>query len=102
VTEDVEFSRYSSVAPGRVVGGHVDDESADLDRGGWPSGSSGGLGPVAVDSLPVPAQQGVGGDEPTGASRAGECLGDRAKHGPVVVVEFGPVVLSAQHDQLVA
>ena len=102
VTEPVEFARYSSVVPGRVVGGHVDDEPADFTGCGWPSGPSGWLGPVAGDSLPVPAQQGVGGDEPAGASGAGECVGDRAKQGPIVVVEVGLVVLSAQHHQLVA
>jgi hypothetical protein len=29
-------------------------------------------------------------------------LGDRAKQGPIAVVGFGPVALSAQHHQLVA
>ena len=29
-------------------------------------------------------------------------MGDRAKQGPIAVLEFGPVVLSAQHHQLVA
>ena len=102
LAEPGEFAADSPVAPGRVVGGHVDDESADLNKCGWPTRASDGLGPVTGDSSPMPAQQGVGGDEPSAASEAGECVGDRGEQRPITVIELRSVVLSAQHHQLVA
>ena len=69
VAEAREFAVDASVAPGRVLGGEAKHESAELDRGGWSSWSSSGLGPVAGDALAVPAQQGVGGDEPAVSAR---------------------------------
>ena len=39
---------------------------------------------------------------PASASWAGECLGDRTEQSSIVVVELSPVVLTAQHRQLVA
>jgi hypothetical protein len=102
VTDAAEFARDSSIAPGGFVGGHLDDESADLAGCGWTTGSSGGLGPVAGDSLPVPAQQGVGGDEPSGASRPRERVGDCAEQSPIAVIELWSIFLSAQHRELVA
>ena len=101
VTKTGEFAVDAAVAPGRVVRRHVDDEPANLSGGGRPSWSFGGLGPVAGDAPSVPPQQSVGRDEPAGASWSGERGGDRAEQGPVVVVELGPVVLSAKHHQLV-
>lgn len=50
----------------------------------------------------VPAQQGLGCDDPAVAESAGECGGDGAEQGAVVVVEFGSVDLSSQHLELVA
>jgi hypothetical protein len=47
---------------------------------------------VAGDPSAVPAQQGVGGDEPAGASGPGECLSNRAEQCPIVVVELGGTV----------
>jgi hypothetical protein len=57
---------------------------------------------VAGDSLPVPAQQSVGGDQPTGASEAGERGCDGAEQASVVVVELGSGALALQDGELVA
>ncbi|WP_420446185.1 hypothetical protein [Candidatus Poriferisodalis sp.] len=59
MAETGEFAVDAALSPGGVVGGHVDDQPANLS-------------------------------------------GDRAQQGPVVVVELGPIVLPAQHRQLVA
>jgi len=60
------------------------------------------LGPVAGDAFAVPAQQRVGGDDPAVAESAGERSCDRPEQAPVIIVEFGPVDLSAQNHELVA
>ena len=95
MAEAYEFAVDTSVAPGRVFGRQAEDEPPYLGGGGWPSGSPGGLCPVAGDALSVLSQQGVGGDEPAGSLGTGECGCDRVEQGPVVVVEGGPVYLSA-------
>jgi hypothetical protein len=50
----------------------------------------------------MPSQQRLGRDDPALASLAGERGGDRAEQTPVLIVEFGPVDLSAQDHELVA
>ena len=40
---------------------------------------------MSGDSLAVPSQQGVGRDDPPVAEPAGECRGDGAEQGPVVI-----------------
>ena len=60
------------------------------------------LGPVTGDSLPVPAQQSVGGDQPAGASGAGERGCDGSEQASVVVVELGSGALALQDSELVA
>ncbi len=60
------------------------------------------LGPVGGDAFAVPAQQRVGCDDPVVAESAGERCCDRAEQAAVVVVEVGPVDLSAQDGELVA
>jgi hypothetical protein len=51
MTEDREFAVVAAVAPGRVLGGEAQDESADLDRGRWASRSSRVVCPVTDDAL---------------------------------------------------
>ena len=96
VAEACEFAVDAAVAPGWVLRRETGDESSEFDRGWWSSWSSVGLGPVAGDSAPMPSEQGVGGDEPAGSARPGECGCDRAEQGAVVVVECWPVDLAAQ------
>jgi len=55
---------------------------------------------VPGDAAAVPAQQGVGGDEPALALRPGECGGDDAEQAPVILGQLGSVDLAAQHRQL--
>ena len=88
------------VAPGGVVGDHVDDERPDLGGGGWPPWWSLGLGPVAGDSSTVPAQEGVRGDEPAGASWPGERGCHRGEQAPIVIGQLRSAGLSAQHGHL--
>ena len=102
VAETDEFAVDAAVAPGRVLGRHVDDEAPDLGVGGRPTSRLGWLGPVPGDASAVPAQQRVGGDEPSVAARPGERLSDGAEQRPVVIGQRGPARLAAQHDQLVA
>ena len=102
MAEADDFAMDSSVAPGRVLGCEANDESADLDGSGWPSRPSCGLRPVAGDSAAMPAQERVGRDEPAIAAVSGECGGDRAEQGPVLISECRSVVLAAQDRELVA
>jgi hypothetical protein len=67
VAEADEFAVDAPVAPRRVLRCQPDNETPDLGCGGWPSGSSGGLCPVAGDASSVTSRQGVGGDEPPGS-----------------------------------
>ncbi len=57
---------------------------------------------MAGDASSVPSQEGVGGDDPTGSSWAGERGGDGAEQSPIIVVDSGSAELSAQHGELVA
>ncbi len=102
MAEACEFALDAAVAPGWVLGGEAEDEFAEFDRGWWSSWSSGGLGPVAGDSATVPSEQGVGGDDPAGSARPGECGCDGAEQCAVVVAELGPVDLAAEDGELVA
>ena len=93
--ETSEFAVDAPVAPGRILGGEAEDESAKFDRRWWSSWSSVGLGPVASDSAPMPPEQGVGGDEPAGSTTPGECGCDGTEQRVVVVLECGSVDLAA-------
>jgi hypothetical protein len=82
VAESEEFSVDASVAPRRVLGRPAENQAADLGGGRWSSPRPGGLGPAAGDAASVPAQQGVGGDDPAGSfgpggatAMATECVG---------------------------
>jgi hypothetical protein len=97
-----ESSVDSPVSPCWVVGGHLNDESADFGVGWWPSGFVGWLGPVFGGASAMPAKQSVWCDEPSVAASPGECLGYRCKHRSVVIVEVGSGVLSVQDAELVA
>ena len=57
---------------------------------------------MAGDPTAVPPQERVGRDQPPGTSWPGECLGDGAEQGPVVVGEGRAVDLAAEHRELVA
>ena len=61
----------------------------------------GGLGPVAGDAAPVPAQQGLWRDEPAGSLRSGQGRHDSTKQGPVLIGQLRPVVAAVQHAELV-
>ena len=76
IAEVGEFALDAAVAPGRIVGGHRDDEPADLGGGGWPPCWAVGLGPVSGDPASVPSKQGVGGDDPTDTSWVGVSAGN--------------------------
>jgi len=95
MAEAREFAVDAAVAPGRVLGGEAEDESADLDRSWWSSWSSGGMCPVAGDAATVPSQKFVWGDDPARSSWAGECGGDGAEQGSVVVDDRTSVDLAA-------
>ena len=97
-----EFALDAPVAPGRIVGGHADDQFADLGGGGWPPWWPVGLGPVSCDPASVPSKQGLGGDEPTDTSRAGERRGDGAEQCPVIVGQLRLFGLASQDGELVA
>ena len=102
MTETSELAGGAAVAPGGVVGGHVDDEATQLHRGARPPGRPAGLGTVAGDSASVPAQQGLWCDEPAGSLRSGQGRSDRTEQGPALVGEGWSVVLSVQDRELVA
>ncbi len=102
MSEAAEFAVDAAVAPCRVLPRHLQDEPAQLGRCRGPPGWSVRLGPVAGDASAVPAQQGVGCDEPTGSSGAGERGCYRAEQRPVVVAEVGPIDLALKHGELVA
>ena len=102
VAEACEFAVDASVAPGRVLGGEADDESSEFDRCWWSSWSSVGLGLVASHSAPVPSEEGVGGDEPAGSTRPGECGCDGAEQDAVVVGDLGSADLATQDGELMA
>jgi len=92
----------AAVAPGRVLVGEAEDKSAELRRGRGTAGWATGLCPVSCDASAVPAEQGVGCDDPAFAQAAGERGCDCAEQGPVVIGEFGAVDLAAQDAELVA
>ncbi len=102
MTETREFAVDAAVSPSGVGGSHVDDEPADLCSGGRPPWSAGGLGPVARDATSVPAEQGVGGDDPTDAQSAGERCCYSAKQAAVLVVDKGAALLALEDGELVA
>jgi len=102
MSEADEFAVDAPVAPGRDLGGHRDDKAPQLGRGSGAPWRPVGLGPVSGDAAAVPAKEGVGGDEPAGASGEGERGCDRAEHAPVVIVEGRPVDLAAEYAELVA
>jgi hypothetical protein len=102
VAEAREFAVDPALAPGRILGGEAQDESADLDRGWWSSWFSVWLGPVVGDSPAMPSEEGVGGDEPAGSTTPGECGCDRAEQRLVAVVECRSVDLAAQDAELMA
>ena len=95
MAETGEFAVDASVTPGWVLRRQPNDELADLDGGGGPSGPSVWLGPVPGDAAPVPAQQGIGGDDPTGTVRTGDSGGDGAEQGSVLISECRSVVVAA-------
>ena len=95
MAEPDDFAVDAPVALGRVLRCQPENEPPYFGRGGWSAGSSGGLCPVAGDASSVPAQEGVGGDEPAGSLWTRECSCDRAEQGPVIVVEGWPVDLAA-------
>ena len=102
MSEAGQFAVDTAEAPGRVVAGEAEDEPADLGRGRWASWSSSGMCPVSGDAAAVPAEQGVGGDQPACPSWAGERGGDRSEEGSIIVVECWSVDLAAQDGELVA
>jgi len=57
---------------------------------------------LAGDSASVPAEKGVGGDDPTGTQLAGERGCDGAEQGSVFVVEVGSAGLAPEDAQLMA
>ena len=59
------------------------------------------MGPVAGDVAAVPAQQGVGSDQPPGPAGTGEHGGDGAEQAAVGLGQRRAVDLSAQDHQLV-
>ena len=59
-------------------------------------------GPVPGDTVAMPAQQRVRGDEPASPEPTGEGSGDRAEKGPVVVIDGWSVDLAAKHGEVVA
>jgi hypothetical protein len=101
VAEADEFAVYPPVSPRRVLSGETHNQPAQLDRS-WRSADAlaGWVGPVSGDSSSVPAQQGLGRDDPALAQSAGECRGDRSEQGPVLVVRSGTADLAAKHDDL--
>jgi hypothetical protein len=64
VAEAGEFAVDAAVAPGRVLVGEAQDESADLVRGRWASWSSRAMGPVFGYVALVSSEEGVGCDDP--------------------------------------
>ena len=101
VAEANEFAGDAAVAPGGVVGGHVDDEATKRGGGGWSARRPQGLSPVAGDSASVPTQQGLWRDEPAGSLWSGQGRRDGTEQGPVLVGEGWSVVLPVQHCELV-
>ncbi len=95
VTKTAQFAVHASIPPGCVLGCEAEDEPLDLKCGGWSSQASVGLCPVSGDASSVPPQECVGGDQPAGASWAGERGCDRPEQGPVIIVDCGPLDLSA-------
>ncbi|MCP3935300.1 MAG: hypothetical protein GY708_08000 [Actinomycetia bacterium] len=88
VAESGEFALDAAVCPqvGLSVASH--DQVAQLCAGWWPAAALlGWLGPVAGDTASVPAKQCFGCDQPALATRAGECHGDAAEQGSVVVCD---------------
>jgi len=57
---------------------------------------------VPGDAAAMPSQQRFGSHDPAVAESAGECGGDRAEQGPVVVIEGWSVNLAAKNHELVA
>jgi hypothetical protein len=57
---------------------------------------------VAGDATSVPTQQGLGGDDPSGTSRAGERGSDRAEKRSIIVDQLRPFGLAPQNGELVA
>lgn len=102
VAEASEFAVYAAISPGGVVGGHLENESADRGVSGWASGLLGWLGPVLGNASAMPAKQSVRGDEPTVAAWPGECGGYRSEQASIILGEVGSVVLSVQEAELVS
>ena len=102
VTETSKLAGDAAVAPGGVVGGHLDDETTQLHRSAGPPGRPAGLSPVAGHSASVPTQQGLWCDEPASSPPSRQGRRDRTQQGPVLIGERWPVGLSAQDCELVA
>ena len=81
MAEADKFAGDAAVAPGGIVGGHVDDETTKFHRGAGLAGRPAGLGPVAGDSASVPTQQGLWGDKPASSLRSRQGRRDRTQQG---------------------
>ncbi len=91
VAKSGEFAVYAAVSPCWVVWGETHDQLAELDGGGWPSGSaSGWLCPVSGDAFAVPAEQCLWCDDPVLSHRLGKGCCDRSEQGSVVLGDCGP------------
>ena len=60
MAESDQLALDPSVAPARILAGHLQHEVPDRRCGGWSAWSSVREGPAAGDEVVVPAQQGSG------------------------------------------
>ena len=101
MTEAHEFAGDAAVAPGRVVGGHVDNEATQIHRGAGPARRLAGSGPVAGDSASVPTQQRLWRNEPVRSLRSRQGRRDSTQQGPVLVGQLRAIVAAVPRAELV-
>ena len=87
------------VSPAVVLGGEPLDQGGNLGAD-WRPSRPVRVGPLAGDQAAVPAQDGIGGDQPVRLQPCRQEPDQRGEHCTVSPVEPGPPIGTAQHGDL--
>ena len=101
VAEPAQLTVDAAVAPGRVLPGQPQHQSADLQRHAWTT-TPVWVGPAAPDQVAVPSQQRGRLHQPSLPHPAWQQPRQPSQHRPVSPVQLGSGHPPAQHRNLVA
>ncbi|GAA3082857.1 hypothetical protein GCM10010464_53660 [Pseudonocardia yunnanensis] len=102
MAESDELTVDTSVAPGRVLAGHLQRQGLDSLRGGWAARLAFWVGPAAGDEAGVvPAQQGSGRHQPWPAQLRGQEPAQCAEESAVIPRQRRARIASSMYGDLV-